>query len=340
MRLYFCTYFDHKYLAYGLALYQSLVRVGGQQLTLFVLCLDDITFDSLQKLSLPGVSLIRLSHLEQKYPSLATARKNRSLTEYYFTLTPVLPSYLLAQNPEIELLAYVDADLYFYSALDPIYGELGDGSILIVPHRRAGRPTYNVGMLVFRNDEVGRECLGWWRERCLEWCYHRHEAGKFADQGYLEDWPSRFRDVVVSQHKGVGFAPWNAAQHELTVRAGCVFVDSDPLIFYHFGAVRMTRSCLVRHNLPFYSTRMTRALKNLVYAPYVRALRSAVAQAKVAPIPDVDCEEPKSFKRSLSRELFFARLVIIGPLLIEVDYGTLGPRLAKFRKRILGLFAS
>jgi hypothetical protein len=335
MGLHFCTYFDHHYLAHGLVLYQSLLQYAGQPSTLFVLCLDDYTFDSLWNLSLPGVRLIRLSELERAYPALVTARENRSQTEYYFTLTPVLPCYLLAQNPEIELLAYVDADLYFFSALDPIHEELGEGSILIVPHRHAAGLTYNVGLLLFRNDEVGRACLDWWRERCIEWCYCRHENGKFADQGYLEDWPSRFPRVVVSQHKGIGFAPWNAAKHTLSVRNGVVFVDSDPLVFYHFGAVRMTRSYLLRHNLPSYGTRMTRALKKLVYAPYVRALRLAAADAWDGSIPNVEWQPGNTFRRRLIRELFYARLISVGPLLIELDYGPLGPMLVNLRKRIL-----
>jgi hypothetical protein len=232
----------------------------------------------------------------------------------------------------------VDADLYFFSALDPIYEELGDGSILIVPYRYAVGPTYNVGLLLFRNDEAGRACLNWWRARCLEWCYRRHENGKFADEGYLDDWPKRFRGVVVSQHKGIGFAPWNAAKYTLSIRDGVVLVDSDPLVFYHFGAVRMTRSYLLRHNLPYYNTRMTLSLKKLVYAPYVRALRSAAADAWTAPMPYVVSQPGNSLRGRLIRELFYARLIVAGPLLIELDYGPLGTMLVKLRKRILNLF--
>src|SRR5437879_2536296 len=118
--LHLCTYFDHAYLVYGLALYRSLVRCAGQSFTLHVLCLDDFVFEFLRKVCLPGVRLIRLSDLERVYPALVIARGNRSRIEYYFTLTPVLPCHLLEENPEIELLAYVDSDLYFYSKLDPV----------------------------------------------------------------------------------------------------------------------------------------------------------------------------------------------------------------------------
>ncbi len=339
MALHFCTYFDQRHIAYGLALYQSLVRCTEQTLTLFVLCLDDVTFDHLQKLSLPGVRLIRLADLEEAYPSLVAARKNRDQTEYYFTLTPALPCHILKHNPEIELLAYVDADLYFYSYIAPIYKELGDGSILIVPYRHPVGLTYNVGLLVFRNDEVGRSCLAWWRERCDEWCYRRFESGKFADEGYLEDWPTRFQGVKISQHNGVGFAPWNAGKFAVSYRDGAVFVDSDPLVFCHFGAARMTNRYVMRHNLPHYRTKMTRTLKNYVYVPYIRTLRSIAVEQGLELNWEALSLARKTLKTWVIFELFFARLVIFGPWVVDLNFGTLGSILVGLRKRIIRTFS-
>lgn len=334
---YFCTYFDQRHLIYALALHQSLLRWAGEDVTLFALCLDEATFDRLQELSLRGVRAVRLADLEQSCPSLAEARRTRSASEYYFTLTPVLPDYLLTVHPEIDLIAYVDADLFFFSSLDTVYRELGDASTLIVPYRRPMGPTYNVGLLLFRNDALGRECLTWWRDRCLEWCYQRYEDTKFADEGYLDDWPTRFRGVVVSAHRGVGLGPWNAGQHTLTGHEGAVQVDGVPLVFYHFGAVRMTRRFLVRHNLPYYRTHMTPALKRLVYAPYVKALQSAAKRAWVGGVA-VGGRRGGYVKSTLIRELFFARLFAVGPFLIQVDYGSLGHTAVAIYKRTAGLF--
>ncbi len=338
MAPYFCTYFDHRYLPYGLALYRSLVRCVGRPFTLFALCLDDIAFDLLQQLALPGVRLIRLSELEQADPALLTARGNRSRIEYYFTLTPALPCYLLARHPEIRLLTYVEADLYFYSAVDAVYEELGEGSILIVPYRHPVGVTYNVGLLAFRNDAAGRACLSWWRDRCLEWCYRRYEDGRFGDEGYLEDWPSRFPGVVVAQRKGIGLAPWNAAKYTLSVVEGAALVDSDPLVFYHFGGVRRTGRYMLRHNLPNYRTRMTPELKQLVYAPYVRALLAAAAEFPPGSVPYVECAPGGTLKERLIRELFYARLIVAGPVLFQLDYGPVGPMLVRLGKLVRACF--
>ena len=61
---------------------------------------------------------------------------------------------------------------------------------------------FNVGMVSFRNDVAGLACLSRWREKCIEWCYDRVEDGKFADQGYLDDWPTEHEGVVVLDMQG------------------------------------------------------------------------------------------------------------------------------------------
>jgi len=118
---------------------------------------------------------------------------------------------------------------------------------VIVPHRYAPEHlaleplsgTFNVELVSFRRDDAGLEALRWWRERCIEWCYHRHEDGKFGDQKYLDDWPTRFRGVHVAQSPAIGLAPWNVTAHRLRHQAGEVVVDGDPLVFYHCHALRL-----------------------------------------------------------------------------------------------------
>ena len=63
--------------------------------------------------------------------------------------------------------------------------------------------------MYFDDSRESLEVLTWWRERCLEWCYNRHEDGKFGDQKYLDDWTTRFPCVHELKHLGGGLAPWN-----------------------------------------------------------------------------------------------------------------------------------
>ena len=209
----FCTYFDSNFLVKGLTLYRSLIQYLHEPFTLSVLCLDDLTHRTLTKLSLPGLQPISLAEFEAGDVDLAKAKQNRSRVEYFFTCTPSLPLFLFRRNPDAEIVTYLDADLFFFSSPEPVFKEFGQGSTLIVAHGYAEHDRhleqfgiYNVGLLSFRNDANARECLEWWRMRCLEWCYDRVEDGRFADQKYLDDWPQRFvarnsmRRVILSSH--------------------------------------------------------------------------------------------------------------------------------------------
>ena len=134
MTRYYCTLFDRNYLFKGLALYRSLEAVSVD-FTLHVLCMDDITYDLLRQLNLPRARLIRRKDFED--PELLRVKPTRTVAEYCWTCTPSLPLYVLKNSQEIDLVTYLDADLFFFSSPEPIYKELGDKSILIVEHRLA-----------------------------------------------------------------------------------------------------------------------------------------------------------------------------------------------------------
>ena len=286
----FCTYFDSNYLVRGLALYRSLVRHAGE-FRLWVLCLHHQAYEILRRLALQGVHPITLEAFEEEDEELARAKGNRSRIEYYFTCTPCLPLHVLRNHPEVEVVTYLDADLFFFSHPGPIYEELEGHSVLIVGHRfpphlrdRERHGKYNVGLVSFRGDEEGLRCLAWWRERCLEWCYDRVEDGRFADQKYLDDWPTRFARVAVLQHPGAGLAPWNVDNYALSRVTTDVFVDRKPLVFFHFHGLRHVEGWLYDPDLDCYGVRCGRAIKRPIYGPYLKELHGAARQlASVSP---------------------------------------------------------
>lgn len=215
-----------------------------KDVTIFVVCLDELTRTILKKLDLKNVVLIPLHEIERGDEELLAAKRNRALVEYYWTLTPTVILRIIERYPHIDLLTYSDADLFFFSAPDPIFDELGDDSVLIHEHRfspgleqLAEHGIYNVGLLCFKNDVRGLEVLRWWRAKCNEWCYARVEDGKFGDQLYLNDWTERFQGIHVLKHIGAGVAPWNQIQYRFaTDPSGSVSVDGMPVVFYHFHA--------------------------------------------------------------------------------------------------------
>ncbi|MBI3912598.1 MAG: glycosyl transferase [Chloroflexi bacterium] len=249
--------------------------------------MDDTTFTVLSKLKLPNTRLIPLERFEDD--ALRGVRQNRTLAEYCWTCTAPLLLHVMEREPQAGCIAYLDADLFFFNDPQPIYDELADNSILIIPHRfspeyQAWEQTsgiYNVSMIVFRDDRAGRECLNWWKAQCLAACYLDPATGQCGDQKYLDDWTIRFRNVSVLQHKGGGLAPWNISNYDLHASADSTWVNDDELIFYHFHSLQIVNRQILglRPYLASKGYKFTQQQRRLVYAPYARALGNAIQRA-------------------------------------------------------------
>lgn len=285
----FCTYFDHRYLVQGLALYNSL-RANCEEFTLWVLALDVEAEIGLDRIDLPHLRVVSLAALEEFDTDLRACRSTRTLVEYYFTCSPCLPRYLLQHEPGMPGITYLDSDLFFFTSPEPLFAELVGSSVGIVPHRfspRAARSHarfghYNVGWLTFFRNAEGVACLEWWRERCIEWCYDRPEPDRYADQKYLEGFESRFAGVHVIRNSGANLAPWNVANHAITLHGEIPCADGSPLVFFHFQGLRALAGGFYDSNLASYGAHLTPVLRSHVFRPYLHALRSAQTAARAA----------------------------------------------------------
>jgi hypothetical protein len=218
----FCTLSDKNFLAKGIALLMSLRKHYSEEFKLHYLALDMETYDILEELSFPEIEIDSLTTLETKNPELAGARANRPYNEYCWTLASWYANHLVnlpkvlalgAKEDPIDSMTYVDSDLYFYQDPKIIFDEIGEKSVGVIAHRhnsvgdRDG--AYNVGLIYFKNDTVGRECLNWWMDAVLNKKYpHLQTCG---DQKYLEEFIPRFgADNVCVADKTFGHgAPWN-----------------------------------------------------------------------------------------------------------------------------------
>lgn len=239
MSKYFCTLFDSNYLLKGVVMLRSLLH-HCPDAHVYVLCMDEQTIIILKKLNLPNVVCIPIAEIEDA--ELLAVKPGRSMAEYCWTLSPCLPWYVLQNYHEVDAITYLDADLYFYSSLQPLFDEIGGASVAIIEHRFPAqfkhfevRGRFCVEWVGFRRDDEGIACLKHWRDQCIEWCFYRLEETRMGDQKYLDAWPRDFRSVHIIQHLGAGVAPWNFGQYEF----GCsgdelLTVNREPLIFYHF----------------------------------------------------------------------------------------------------------
>lgn len=279
----FCTLFDSNYLLKGVAMLRTL-KEHCPQAHVYVLCMDERTQAVLDALDMPHVSCIPLARLEDE--ALLAAKKDRSVAEYCWTLSPSLPWYVLQQHPEIDFITYVDADLLFYSPVQPLFDEIGDASVAIIEHRFTPRlkhlevnGRFCVEWLSFRRDEEGMACLSRWRDQCIEWCYYRLEDGRMGDQKYLDEWPQRYPHLHILKHVGAGVAPWNYAQYRFGQDAqGRITVDGEPLIFYHFHQFQLLDNGGFDRLSTFYTSECTEPAS--IYSTYEATLKSVLSDVR------------------------------------------------------------
>ncbi len=285
----YCTYFDKNYLPRGLALLESL-HAHDAAARVTVLCLDSLTHVFMKRLNLPGVSLLFLGDLEKRYPELVVAKENRDLVEYYWTLTPVLLTHLLHEQAEGDGVVYVDADHLFFASPDSITGEVAKHDVTLQPHNFPERTRealllygrYNVGILGARNTDAGRAVIGWWRERCLEWCYARVDGEtRYGDQKYLDFFAEQAPGVGEFQNPGIGVAPWNHENASFTRDgAGNVLFGNSPLVVYHFHSLAIVHPDIVLPSKYDSAYHLSLNVVEHCYAPYIAALDRAFARLR------------------------------------------------------------
>jgi hypothetical protein len=274
----FCTYCDRGYAARLLCLHDSLLATG-EPFRLSVLCFDAGVEAVVAAAGKPTLIAISLEDLLRAEPDYAAVRGQRSPVEFYFTTTPVLVSHCLDREPSAGQMTYLDSDLYFFGPASAVFREQGGASVGIVPHRFPARlaerlvyGTYNVAWVSFRRDPDGLACLNWWRERCLEWCHDHLDQGRFADQGYLDEFPRRFGGVGILDHPGINAAPWNMEGAQVSLRDGNISVNGRPLLFYHFQGIRELVPGWFEPGLRAYHTGLSPELRDLIYLPYLKKL--------------------------------------------------------------------
>jgi hypothetical protein len=273
----FCTYFDNNYLPRALCLLDSLEQYC-LSFKLYTLCLDVDCFEQVKRLGRPQLVPICIQELEAAVPELITVKNDRTPIEYYFTCGPAFLCYLMEHYPAIDVITYLDADLYFLSTPEPLFELFKGYSIGVIPHHmpeyrkniRFGN--YNVGWITFRHDADGLACLHWWRDRCIEWCYDRIEDGKYADQYYLDDWPKLFNGVYEFTHHGANVGAWNVQDYHFSLRDSQVYADNDPVIFYHFHNFKKITKYIYKTGLELSMKFPNPILKKYVFKNYIEHL--------------------------------------------------------------------
>jgi len=240
------TLSDHNYIVNGLCLYDSLMQNSSRDFVLHYLCVDQYTYDKLNSLQLPNLKTYTLEDLATD-PEFATLRANNPCrpidkhagvegsdqSDFHFALAS-FASYFLLHKHNLPHVLYVDSDIIFYRDLENIFASVKDKSIGLIAHKhmKMDKETrnpgyYNVGIIYFENNDVGKNCLKFWRDCCV---HPNNEYSKIfgacGDQKYLELFEDFFdKDQIQTIDFNVGNgAPWNFTMFE--------FLDDDRIMWH------------------------------------------------------------------------------------------------------------
>jgi len=264
------------------------LRARGESALVFVVAFDEAAYEYLDShKSELGLIVRRSDDLLERFPELAGVVDNRNYSELFFTSSPFLLKLALEEVDEGDLVVYLDADLFFFENPQAVFDELADGSIGIIRHNYPNSRkrlatkygTFNVGLVVFRNDAEGRHVLDWWAARCIEWCHDFPMDGKYADQGYLDHFPKLSSQTVILENPGFNLAPWNTSSSTLSSVQQKVVVNNKPLLFFHFHGLSRVGKRFITAQLTYRSL-LNKSVFQAIYGPYVKALTDLEQQLK------------------------------------------------------------
>jgi hypothetical protein len=280
-----CTIVSPNYLAYARTLAASYVaQHPGQQF--FVLIVADLAdsapfsgFD-FTPVMLPQIGLSDMHGEGMKYDIL----------ELNTNVKPTFMKYLIEMY-SLDMLVYLDPDIFCYSPLTPIFDRLAAGGTAVVtPHITTPisdnfapteqdmlyNGTFNLGFIAVRNCTEGLRLLDWWEQRCLGLGFSEGRTGLFVDQKWINLAPGLFEGVAIERHAGCNMAYWNLHERTLLRASNGYTVESPvsgrvPLCFYHFsGIVPKDPAVLSKHTDRF--TLASRPDLQALFADYKAAV--------------------------------------------------------------------
>jgi hypothetical protein len=312
----YCTLFNKKYLARGLALYQSLLE-HSSSFHLYVYCFDEETLRYFQEHKSEHLTPVSLAEFENE--DLLRVKPDRNIGEYCWTSTPAVILHTL-KTYNVPDCTYIDADLLFFSDPEALFSEMPDNrSVMITEHRyspeydqSATSGVYCVQFVTFKNNEDGLRVLKWWYDRCIEWCFDRFEDGKFGDQKYLDDWTDRFKGIVhVMQNPGGGIAPWNMQQYtfNLTENNRLKGIETASgskfdVNFFHFHDFKFYENGGWGHSSDYYISDDAYQYFYKYYLKYIYGLSGKLKQIRGVDLP----ESPQNFNDSVIEQIFIQQI--------------------------------
>lgn len=218
----YLTFSEYNYLHLGLTLYESICKHSTSDFVLHYIVRDEKSYNILTSINKPNLKVYRYEECKAIHKDFEKLEKTHqsnleSFSPFHFMMTPVSVKFMLEQG--LDHCLYIDSDICFYAdpklVIDAVHGKsVGICTHKHMPFQKSNKDVgyYNVGVIYFKNDAIGKKCAQWWSDVCLnpsnKWS---SIYGFCGDQKYLEV----FEDIIgknnikiIDYDIGHG-APWN-----------------------------------------------------------------------------------------------------------------------------------
>ena len=176
-----CTLGDKNYLTFGLALYDSLIETMSSEFELHYLATDKEAEIKLKNLNLKNIVVHSLDEFEDDNEYIELKNKNEKQPEsdpgrcpFHYMMSSFFSDYLLNKK-KFSHIFYIDSDIYFYRDISMVFDSVKNHSIGLITHKHIilDKTTknpgyYNVGVVYFNGNTVGRNCLDFWKRCCMD----------------------------------------------------------------------------------------------------------------------------------------------------------------------------
>lgn len=244
-----CTIVSPNYLPFARVLAES-YRKAHPTHTFYVLIVAELDTKHLFGEGEPFIAIL-LSELD--IPNLASIAFRYDILELNTSVKPTFLKYLFKRFA-LDILVYLDPDIYVYNQLTPVLDELGRSNVVLTPHITspiADGPSpnentfltsgvYNLGFIAIKAGPETARFLEWWESRCLTQGFSEPTTGLFVDQKWLNLAPCLFDGVSICKDAGCNVAYWNLHERVIGER-DCSYVVNEhfDLRFFHFSGISM-----------------------------------------------------------------------------------------------------
>jgi len=288
MKINIASYIDANYLPKLLICYRSLQEHFKDKFKFHLFCFDNCTYEIMKEYNYSNVVLYRKEEFEIN--EIIKQKSNKKSYEYFWTYTPIVLKKIMNEVDDDELVCYMDTDMMFYNSPKVIFDELEDKDVLIQPNNFSVKERwqfepigyYCTAFDIFRNNENTRKIVDDWAKQCIDLCSADFSTGQFGDQKYMDYWRDKYENVREVTVVGADVAPWNIDKYDVSTRNGYVFVNNNPLIYYHFHAFKMNfenLSYMIEGDRDNHYDIRQDAIEN-IYQPYIDKYKNVIEELK------------------------------------------------------------